>query len=217
MGWCVEVSYGMYETKKFVNRGFLIGPLCPIYGIGGTLAYLLLSRYKSDPLVLIIVSIFLFSILEYTASWILEKIFKIRWWDYSRRKFNIAGRICLETIIPFGILGMIVVYVLYPLAWNTISLLPERIIYIIASILAIIFVIDFIVSLKVIIKFKTLALGVLKDNTEEISKFVKNTFRQQSKRAKRLVDSFPNFKIEFDIKKLKNLRDKIPGMKKDKE
>ena len=97
IGWCIEIINGLIQTKKFVNRGFLIT--------------LLLSKYYNDPIVLFFMGIAVCGILEYLTSYIMEKIFKARWWDYSKRKFNINGRICLETIIPFGLLGCFIIYI----------------------------------------------------------------------------------------------------------
>lgn len=121
IGWCIEIINGLIQTKKFVNRGFLIGPYCPIYGVGGILITLLLSKYYNDPIVLFFMGIAVCGILEYLTSYIMEKIFKARWWDYSKRKFNINGRICLETIIPFGLLGCFIIYISNPLFINLIN------------------------------------------------------------------------------------------------
>ncbi len=203
LGWCLEVLYGLLKCKRFVNRGFLIGPLCPIYGVGCVLLYLLLSKYASDPIVLFILAMVICSILEYLVSYLMEKIFKTRWWDYSMRKFNINGRICLETIIPFGILGLLVVYILFPNAMNLLSMLPPLAIYISSGIILLLFIIDLTVSFNIIMKFKESALRVPKDMTEEITKFVKNTL---SKRilTKRLINSFPDLQIDLSA-----IKDKI--------
>lgn len=197
VGWCLEVLYGLFEVKKFVNRGFLIGPLCPIYGIGCLAIYLCLSKYRSDAIVVFVMAVAICSILEYFASYILEKIFKTRWWDYSEMKLNINGRICLEMLIPLGLLGLALVYFVYPFVWNTLSLLPNMAIYIISMVLLILFVLDLAFSLGIVIKFKNTAVKVAKDSTEEISKFVREVLVQQSVWTKRLVVSFPNFKLNI--------------------
>ena len=88
-GWFIEIINGLIQTKKFVNRGFLIGPYCPIYGVGGILITLLLSKYYDDPIVLFFMGIAVCGILEYLTSYIMEKFFKARWWDYSKRKFRL--------------------------------------------------------------------------------------------------------------------------------
>ena len=93
LGWLMEVITVSVEAKKVVNRGFLIGPYCPIYGIGAVLITLVLSRYKYDPLVLFVMTMVSCGVLEYLTSWAMEVIFKARWWDYSHEKFNLDGRI----------------------------------------------------------------------------------------------------------------------------
>ena len=81
LGWLMEVTQGYVRHKKFVNRGFLIGPYCPIYGYGAISMTLLLKGYANDPIVLFVMAIVICSILEYTTSFVMEKIFKIRWWE----------------------------------------------------------------------------------------------------------------------------------------
>lgn len=198
LGWCLEVMYGMYIHKRFVNRGFLIGPLCPLYGIGCVLLYVLLRGYANDPIMLMLASMAVCSLLEYFASYILEKIFKTRWWDYTDMKYNINGRICLEMIVPFGLLGLLVVYFAFPFALRIIRIAPEAIIYSIAAILLVVFLVDLCVTFKVVMKFAETALAVPKDMTEEITKFVKKTLSKQGSLTKRLVDSFPDFEIDLD-------------------
>ena len=88
-GWLMEVIGKLIEKKKFINRGFLIGPYCPIYGHGAILITILLEKYTNDPIALFIMGVVICSILEYLTSYFMEKIFHARWWDYSRYKFNI--------------------------------------------------------------------------------------------------------------------------------
>ena len=115
IGWIVEVSAFLIQDHKFVNRGFLIGPVVPIYGTGGILITILLTKYQSDPIVLFCMAVIVCSILEYLTSYVMEKIFKTRWWDYSNKKFNINGRICLEGLILFGLGGFGFTYIFAPL------------------------------------------------------------------------------------------------------
>ena len=114
-GWILEVTCKLIEYKRFINRGFLIGPYCPIYGWGAIFITILLHRYTDDWIALFFMSVITCGILEYLTSYVMEKLFHARWWDYSRRKYNINGRVCLETLIPFGILGLAVMYVTNPL------------------------------------------------------------------------------------------------------
>ena len=135
-GWAIEVIGKLIEKGKFVNRGFLVGPYCPIYGVGCLSMILLLNGYINDPFTLFIMSILLFSFLEYFTSYFMEKIFKIRWWDYSRRKFNINGRICLEGLLVFGLAGCAFTYVIAPILDNLYSKIKPKV----ASILCVVLI-----------------------------------------------------------------------------
>lgn len=208
IGWLLEVVWTFITDKKLVNRGFLIGPYCPIYGTGCILMILLLQKYSDDILVLFIMSMLICSILEYATSYFMEKIFKARWWDYSNRKFNINGRICLETLIPFGILGCVLIYALNPFVSKLIKAIPSNVLIIISGIVFIAFLIDNIVSFKVISKIKVSSQKLIEDNTEEITKKVREYISKYSKSGKRLMQSFPNIKIlkeRFKVKRKDNI------------
>ena len=115
IGYVAEIiAVSIIQKRVVLNRGFLIGPYLPIYGVGCMIMVLFLRRYENDLLALFIMSAFYCSVLEYFTSLIMEKIFKLRWWDYSNNKFNINGRICLKNAVLFGIGGIIVVKVLHP-------------------------------------------------------------------------------------------------------
>lgn len=195
LGWIVEIINNVVVFKKFVNRGFLIGPYCPIYGVGGLIATIFLTKYKESIIVLFVMSMFLFALLEYFTSYLMEKLFKARWWDYTDYRFNINGRICLETLIPFGLLGCFAIYVVNPIIFSIFNMTNIVVLRIIAIVIFIIFIIDFTVSLKIINSFKDTAVKFLKkDNTEEITKKVKEILLSKSVWTKRLIESFPKAK-----------------------
>ena len=195
LGWIVEIINNVVVFKKFVNRGFLIGPYCPIYGVGGLIATIFLTKYKESIIVLFVMSMFLFALLEYFTSYLMEKLFKARWWDYTNFKYNINGRICLETLIPFGLLGCFAIYVVNPIIFSIFNMTNIVVLRIIAIVIFIIFIIDFTVSLKIINSFKDTAVKFLKkDNTEEITKKVKEILLSKSVWTKRLIESFPKAK-----------------------
>lgn len=196
LGWLMEVTQGYVRHKKFVNRGFLIGPYCPIYGYGAISMTLLLKGYANDPIVLFVMAIVICSILEYTTSFVMEKLFKIRWWDYSNRKFNINGRICLETMIPFGILGCLMIYFVNPFMFAIIDMIPSNLINIIAVILFIIYLVDNAVSITIISNLKDITLDVKGDSTEKVTKEVsKRVLAGQQTLYKRIVKAFSSFKV----------------------
>lgn len=201
-GWIIEVINVSVVEKKIVDRGFLIGPYCPIYGVGGLYIYICLNKYYNDPVALFFLTIVECAILEYFTSLIMEKIFKTRWWDYTDKKFNINGRICLETLVLFGIGGLFSVYLIIPYLTKFLDIIPINILNIIAIVLAIVFVIDCIVSFRIIYNFKLVANDVRKDSTNEITAKVKEVLKNKSIFSKRLVKAFPNFKTI--LKKIKN-------------
>lgn len=192
IGWIIEVIDIFFITKKWVNRGFLIGPYCPIYGYGSLFIIYFLHPYTKEPIVLFILTVVVCSVLEYTTSYIMEKLFKARWWDYSDNKYNINGRICLETMIPFGIGGCFILYCANPLIMNILSIIPNFVLTVIAVLLFFIFVVDNLVSFKVILNFKKVATTIRKDSTEEISKKVRAVLSNKSKLGNRLMRAFPN-------------------------
>lgn len=211
IGWLWEVVDKLVEEKKFVNRGFLIGPYCPIYGVGCTLLVLLLSKYSNNLLSLFIHSIIICSILEYTTSYFMEKIFHARWWDYSKQKFNLNGRICAETMIPFGIFGSLIVGYVNPFLTNSLEKLSPNIITTTALVLAIIYVIDTILSLNIILNFRKTMTFVEKDATEQITKKVREILTDRGYFYRRLIKAFPHFENTRDrlINLSKRINDEI--------
>lgn len=174
-GWVLESVGGIFnpKVKKFVNRGFLIGPYCPVYGIGVVLVSILLKKYTNDIPALFFLSILICGTLEYFTGYIMEKLFNARWWDYSKNKFNINGRVCLETLVPFGIVATLIINKINPLVLEYLNELSNVTLHIISGILSITFIIDFIISFRIILSFKG-EIHESKDNTEEIVSKVKD-------------------------------------------
>ncbi|MBO5349258.1 MAG: hypothetical protein J6A89_05525 [Clostridia bacterium] len=212
-GWLIEVILGIIQNKKFVNRGFMIGPYCPIYGIGGVLITIFLQKYANDPFILFGMAILICGVLEYATSYIMEKVFKARWWDYSKKKFNINGRVCLETIIPFGLLGCFIIYISNPFIKNSLAKVPENILQILFIILFTVYVIDFIISFFVISRLRRTVKEVNKnetyDNTEEITKKVKEILTNKTILDRRLINAFPKVSIQQVKQKIKEKTDQV--------
>ena len=180
LGWLMECALSLIQKRKLVNRGFLIGPYCPIYGIGVVGVTLILSNFSKQMtgflglVAVFFVSVVLCGILEYFTSYIMEKLFNARWWDYSDKKFNINGRVCPETLIPFGFLSVAILKVTNPIIFDFLHNLPKNNIMYASITIAILFVIDIAISYKIISGFKNINKAE-KDNTEEISKKVRET------------------------------------------
>ena len=203
IGWCIEVVAKIIDDRKFVNRGFLIGPILPIYGIG-VLLILLVSKPGDNFIVIFLKAIFVCSILEYFTSWVMEVFFKTRWWDYSQRRFNLNGRICLNTMIPFGILGLLVVYVLNPFFTFLIDHSPYVVNVIFVGIFVFFILLDFIITVKVLMKIKRKIKTTAKDNTPKIRTKISKWLDDNSYVFRRLRKSFPNLDIRGKIDYVEN-------------
>lgn len=125
LGWCTEVSYAALVTGKFVNRGFLNGPVCPIYGFGVVIVLFCLEPLRRNLLLLFLGAVLLTSLLEGATGFVLEKLFHQRWWDYSDEPFNLGGYICLRFSIAWGLACLFVVDILHPTVLLLIRLVPH--------------------------------------------------------------------------------------------
>lgn len=214
-GWVMETVGISIREKKLVDRGFLIGPYCPIYGTGVVLITILLKKYSDDVLATFVMSIIICGILEYLTSYFMEKIFKARWWDYSDRKFNLNGRVCLQNLIVFGLLGTTIVFVINPFFIKYIEKVPELALHIILSLITILFIVDTIVSYKVIFDLKDMSKE-FRDNTEEISEKVQKRIRSwKIKLYRRLVKAFPAIKEYVKYNTWEEIKKKIEESRKD--
>ena len=210
IGWLLEIAYCFVKEKKIINRGFLIGPYCPIYGLGCILIITLLERYENNILVLFVMSMFICSILEYLISFTLEKLFNARWWNYADRKYNINGRICLEMLVPFGILGVFMIKVMNKPIVNFIKSLPNGLVIFIFVVTFVIFMSDTLISYIVIEKLHMKSKKNIVDNTEEITQKVKEYILSNSWIGRRLIKSFPELKV---VRKKKKIKKSSKGVK----
>ena len=212
LGWIMEVTKTLIDKKKFVNRGFLIGPYCPIYGCGVLLITLLLQKYAGDVPLTFILSILICGTLEYMTSYVMEKIFKARWWDYSQRKFNINGRVCLQNLVLFGLASCVIIYVTNPFIIKHLKMIPSMVQNVLIGALLAVHLVDNIVSYKIILNLKKVS-NEIKDDTIEISEKVKNIIHNKSRLYRRLVNAFPNIKEKVQFKKW-TLKEKLEDIKR---
>lgn len=154
IGWSCEVVYCSIPRKTFVNRGFLNGPICPIYGFGAIFIINFLSSFKDSIVELFLLAVLLTSTLEYITSVILEKLFNTKWWDYSNNEFNISGRVCLLNSTLFGLLSVVLVQVIHPHIANLIVNIPVNYKLIFVYITGVIFFVDMIFTLNGLIRLQ---------------------------------------------------------------
>lgn len=145
-GWIWEVLLHFIADGTLVNRGMLLGPWLPIYGAGSVLVLIFLKNWRNRPLHVFGFTILLSGLVQYTASFIMEIFFHARWWDYSDMFLNLNGRVCLETLLIFGLCGLIFIYVLAPKLDNLLRTISLRTRYILCISLSILLLADFIRS-----------------------------------------------------------------------
>lgn len=151
LGWCVEVCFQAVTTGKIVNRGFLNGPWCPIYGVGMLGVLLLLKPVMGSLPLLFLLGMAICSLVELIVGWLLEKIFHTRWWDYTDRPFQLGGYICLEFSLMWGLAVTFTVRLIHPAILHFVNLIPHLVGWILLGILTGAFIADFIVTLVTIV------------------------------------------------------------------
>jgi uncharacterized membrane protein len=145
-GYIMEVLICSFEQKHWVNRGFLFGPICPIYGVGALLVVWGLSRYYDNPVIIFVLGTIITSGVEYYTSYIFEKIFNNKWWDYSDRPDSLNGRICLGNCLGFGVGSLLIIYLFNPLIKMFIGMFSAKTIIIGGTVCLILMIFDLIGS-----------------------------------------------------------------------
>lgn len=180
LGWAVEVLRCSIEAKKYVPRGFLIGPYCPIYGYAALIMLFIFNNVVKEPIFFFIIVTLIATILEFISSYVMEKLFKFRWWDYSNRKLNINGRVCLSAALLFGILGVTVIYFINPFVISFISNISHNTLIFLGLFALILFITDNIISFNIIYHLNISVDDVRQDATEIITKNVKEVIINNS-------------------------------------
>lgn len=185
LGWCTEVGFAAFKTHHFVNRGFLNGPICPIYGVGVTAVITVLTPYKSDIIVLYILSVVLVTVLEGVTGWAMDKIFHNKWWDYSDMPLNIGGYVCLLFSIVWGFACLFIIYFIQPLVHDLLAFIPTIVGIILIIILGIILIADLYVTASTIFKFnrRLAAMEKIAAEMHEISEQIGQEIFEKTIRA----------------------------------
>lgn len=184
LGWVFETIACSARERRFVKRGFLNGPYCPIYGCGAMLIIFLLKPFK-NAVALFFFSMILCAALEYFTSYVMEMIFHARWWDYSDKRFNINGRICLRESVIFGILGLFLTKVLHPLVASVAARIPAFAVNLAGGVLAAGFAADFAATVA--------GLSTFNDRLREFSEMMKEGLEEARATAKeKLKQSLPH-------------------------
>lgn len=193
LGWLAETVFCMFRDKCYVNRGFLQGPLCPIYGVGAILVLLLAEPLQAYPWAVFAASVLIATALEYFAGWLLEAIFGLRWWDYSGRRLQIRGRVSLVTSLMFGGMGTALIYLLQPLFDRLLPFISSGTQRTIGAIVLFLMLRDFLNSLAA---------------ASDLSEAVKSA-QQEEDGGNRLTRAFPNIQSPEFAAQLDTLKERI--------
>ena len=211
-GWCLETTYCSLGEKRFINRGFLTGPLCPIYGAAATvLTVMIYNPFKDNMLAVFVLGIILCDIVEYVTSYVMEKLFNARWWDYTYELLNVSGRICLKHSLYWGVISIVFIRLIHPSIDRAYDKIPEDYTVWILSVVVVIFVLDLINAVrkaadirKLQTKLKSLTsilskeLNNIRDTVEDKYNYFHNVYEKQSDKITDIKYQIEDLLIEFD-------------------
>ncbi|CDF58266.1 putative ABC transporter permease [Thermobrachium celere] len=178
LGWIIEVLYHIYKDKRFINRGFLYGPICPIYGFSAVILIITLGKYK-NPLLIFIIGSLIASIIEYITGYLLELFFHTKWWDYSNEKYNIKGYICLKFSIYWGAFSLVFIKLIHPNVSKIITTINQKYGEIVYNIILVIFIMDTLYTINSLIELKSIFIEL-----KEILDEIKNTIEMRNEMIK---------------------------------
>ncbi|MEG2087683.1 MAG: hypothetical protein RR022_05735 [Angelakisella sp.] len=190
LGWLYESTLCSITGHKLVNRGFLNGPVCPIYGFGAlTIIFCLQSSADGSLLVLFLSGAVLTSILEYVTSWAMEKLFQTRWWDYSKYRFQINGRVCLLGAVAFGAMSVLLLKVVHPVVAGLVARIPAVWQMVIFAVLLVLVTADAVATIRSILS--------LNDKLREIQEAINKEKQKTEQRLEQLKTSLEEHNKEW--------------------
>lgn len=193
-GWCMEVTLKLIQYHRFINRGFLIGPYCPIYGWGVTAITVVVGGFigrKGTIGETFLAGFFLCGALEYFTSWLMEKRFHARWWDYSQKPMNLNGRIWIGNLILFGVASVVIVHWIDPVYFAWADRIPAATLYVIAAVIVALMAADHALSYVLMNLVRKEIDAQDGDNTEEISLRVHELLKNRSLLIRRIHQAYP--------------------------
>lgn len=179
-GWIYESCLVSFRKKAWVNRGFLNGPILPIYGAGATIVYIFIAPIQDNSALVFVIGALLATILEYVTSYVMERLFHAKWWDYSNNRYNIKGRVCLLATMFWGFLSILMTDVLQPAMNSIINWIPRRIGEVAGVVIFVLFVIDIMVTVVCTLQLDQ-KFAELAKIREEISDYLESTRLYETK------------------------------------
>jgi uncharacterized membrane protein len=236
LGWILETAFVSMKEKKFINRGFLIGPMCPVYIFGALFVIRILQPVSHHIFIVFICGIMITSAVEYITGYLLEHLFHMKWWDYSDRRFNLNGRVCLGNSIAFGFLSVALILVIHPFFVSLLQQVPFVYRAVIAGICIFLLIVDIVFSviatlrlsgkLDQLHKFLEKNQRILQEKNEALQLRVQEAFfsaakkiqngKQKSQKAmhenvfyRRILDAFPGMRSQRFDNALSHIREAI--------
>ncbi len=222
LGWCIEVTLKFIQFGRFINRGFLTGPWLPIYGSGAvliTLAVKGLHPLESSVGTTFALSFVLCGLLEYMTSYVLEKRFHARWWDYSQKPMNLHGRVWIGNLVLFGLGGVVIVNGLNPLLQRLGAQMSLPLREVLAGCLSAVFLADYVMSHFVLKLVKRGVESSRADDTEAISREVRLLLSDRSVFHRRFAEAYPEviYKTERIARRMEAIRAETERMRQEAE
>lgn len=212
LGWCTEVVFATCARGGFENRGFLNGPLCPIYGFGIVAVVLCLKPLEGSFWLLFAGSAIVTSVLELITGYLMEKIFKHRWWDYSNMPLNIKGYICLPFSLAWGLVCVVLVKFIHPAVAFVTMHIPSLVSYIVLPVLLALFIADTIATSSAIFHFNRV-LGEIEHLASQMHQISDELGKRISESASKVYNSEKVQQKKADLESLRlRFNEKINGM-----
>ena len=196
IGWCGEVAVAAVKRHRFVNRGAVSGPFCPIYGLGAAVVAVFFPELKGNPLFLFLGGMVVNTFVEYVTGRIMEMSLHKKWWDYSDQKFNLGGYVCLKTSVLWGICTVLMIYVLNPVFTGLVGLIPKLWGEIILWVLFGLLIVDFIGTVIAVwgLKKTNGRIDQIREGLGRTSKLLENTMTRRLQA--RMIKAYPNLEKE---------------------
>lgn len=215
----METCLVSFNSKEFVNRGFMNGPFCPIYGTGASAIYLFLTPLQNHPAAVFFGGMLLATVIEYVTSFVMEKLFHARWWDYSEKKYNLQGRVCLSISLCWGGLSLIMLHVFQPVVLRLVDQISYNAGRWLGMGIILYFVIDVFITIKHVLKLNQ-TLGMLTRIRDDIVERMESSLLYSTAEEARLrLEQLSSSEVleEFSEKMAVKLESGIENMNQVKE
>lgn len=194
IGWVLETMFCSLARKRFVNRGFLNGTLCPVYGFGALICVFVLYGRADNIFILFFAGMLLNTVMEYLTAVLLEKMFKAKWWDYSIRRFNIKGRVCLRNAVIFGMLSVVLIKYIHPFVSKITGFLTNDAILIMSLAIFTALSLDLYFTIKHLVRLN----NKLKEFQDEFNLFLVRYKKRKGEIRNALIEKFEQTELYTD-------------------